>query len=59
MAGRGTAVIHINPNREVFSHFCVLKNFIILSMFRHDYRVALFLSWSIVVRVASSDVGVV
>lgn len=44
LIGKEAEVTQISQFREVFGHFVVWTIFLILSEFRHDYRVVLFLS---------------
>lgn len=55
MFGELAAAIHIIQERGIFGHFVVWTIQLLLSEFRHGYRVVLFLSWSIKVTVALFD----
>lgn len=43
MIGKEAVVIHTIWERDMFGHFCGLSNIYVLSVFKCDYQVILFL----------------
>lgn len=43
MIGKEVVVIHAIWGRDMFGHFCGLSNVYVLSVFKCDYQVILFL----------------
>lgn len=44
LIGKETSVPQVSQDKGLFGHFCYLDNAHVLSVFRHDYKVVLFLS---------------
>lgn len=42
--GKEAAVTYVSQDKGESGHFCGLENVPVLSVFRHDYRVVLFVS---------------